>query len=348
MVDTAFHGNGSTLSNVVVSSVAGGAAKVQWLVPDHLGTPRIILDQTGSFANVKRHDYLPFGEELLAGTGGRTLAMGYVGGDNVRQQFTEKERDVETGLDYFLARYYSSIQGRFTSIDPLSAAPHLSGAITKPQGWNGYSYSINNPLKYLDPNGLRWAQRKVSNGFTQYGWFDTDEEYNSAIDSSSETYEGWTAVTFDETKPFTITTGTSGTLSATRVELAQLNPDGDVETSVVTISPQDFLVDLGTRAVFGKSWLEGKRSFQTTIEQLINGLPSVPVAGGMFPTKPTTPNNMGTSEFGKKVMNWGTGDEAARARMATLKQNARQASKNGVESQNYFRQTSSQILNYQS
>src|SRR6185437_11060628 len=95
------------------------AARVQWLVPDHLGTPRIILDQTGSIANLKRHDYLPFGEELPAGTGGRTAAMGYMGTDNVRQQFTEKERDVETGLDYFGARYYQSIQGCFTSVDPL-------------------------------------------------------------------------------------------------------------------------------------------------------------------------------------------------------------------------------------
>jgi len=282
----------------------------------------MIIDQTGSLANIKRHDYLPFGEEFPAGTGGRTTAMGYAAGDRVRQQFTSKERDVETGLDYSGARYYASTQGRFSSVDPLTTAPLLNGAIKTPQGWNGYSYSINNPLKYFDPNGLRWAQRKLSNGSTQYAWFDSDEAYHAAIDSSSETYEGWTAVTFDETKPFTITTRstTAGGLIGPEVtaELAQLNPDGEVETSVVSFSFTDLLVDLGTRKVFGKSWLEGKRSFQTTIEELINGLPSLPVAGGMFPAKPTTPNNMGTSEFGKNVMKWGTGDEAARARMATL------------------------------
>ncbi|HEX2270746.1 MAG TPA: hypothetical protein VHH35_14465, partial [Pyrinomonadaceae bacterium] len=44
-----------------------------------------------------RHDYLPFGEELFAPAGGRSAAMGYSGGDAVRQQFTQKERDVETG-----------------------------------------------------------------------------------------------------------------------------------------------------------------------------------------------------------------------------------------------------------
>ena len=46
--------------------------------------------------------------------------MGYVLGDGVRQQFTLKERDVETGLDFFEARYYSSVDGRFTSVDPFN------------------------------------------------------------------------------------------------------------------------------------------------------------------------------------------------------------------------------------
>ena len=80
-------------------------AKVQWLVADHLGTPRMVFDQSGALANIKRHDYLAFGEELFAPTGGRSAAMGYAGGDGVRQQFTQQERDIETGLDYFIARF---------------------------------------------------------------------------------------------------------------------------------------------------------------------------------------------------------------------------------------------------
>jgi RHS repeat-associated protein len=144
VVDTALHGTGCTLSNVVLN-----AARLNWLVPDHLGTPRIILDQTGAFANVKRHDYLPFGEELPAGTGGRTAAMGYVAGDGIRQQFTSKERDVETGLDYFGIRYYSALQGRFSSIDPLL----LTAKGSKPQTWNRYAYVLNNPLRLIDIDG---------------------------------------------------------------------------------------------------------------------------------------------------------------------------------------------------
>src|SRR6202040_1881748 len=53
------------------------AADVHWLVSDQLGTPRMIFDKTGTLANTKRHDYLPFGEELFANTGLRTTAQGY-------------------------------------------------------------------------------------------------------------------------------------------------------------------------------------------------------------------------------------------------------------------------------
>jgi RHS repeat-associated protein len=61
-----------------------------------------------------------------------------------------KERDTETGLDYFGARYFASAQGRFTSADPLLS----SATIYDPQSWNRYSYTLNNPLKYTDPFGL--------------------------------------------------------------------------------------------------------------------------------------------------------------------------------------------------
>jgi RHS repeat-associated protein len=69
-------------------------------------------------------------------------------------RFTGKERDAETGLDYFGARYFSGAQGRFTSPDPLLN----SGRPWEPQSWNRYAYVLNNPLKYSDPDGLwEWA-----------------------------------------------------------------------------------------------------------------------------------------------------------------------------------------------
>jgi hypothetical protein len=97
---------------------AGSTTKIQWLVADQLGTPRMIFDQSGTLANTKRHDYLPFGEELFAGIGGRTSQQGYGASDGVRQKFTQYERDWETGLDYAKARYDASAQHEEAASDP--------------------------------------------------------------------------------------------------------------------------------------------------------------------------------------------------------------------------------------
>ncbi|HYV25270.1 MAG TPA: RHS repeat-associated core domain-containing protein, partial [Pyrinomonadaceae bacterium] len=74
--------------------------------------------------------------------------------DGVRQHFTQKERDNETGLDYFGARYHSNTQGRFTSPDPLVS----SGRVESSQSWNRFSYVLNNPLAFTDPFGLYEAR----------------------------------------------------------------------------------------------------------------------------------------------------------------------------------------------
>ncbi len=132
----------------LVGNTPSTVVNIQWLVTDQLGTPRMVVDKSGSLANVKRHDYLPFGEELFAGTGGRTAAQGYSASDGIRQKWAGKEQDNETGLDYFIARYYSSTQGRFTGTDPLG------GHILNPQSLNKYVYVINNPLRLTDPSGM--------------------------------------------------------------------------------------------------------------------------------------------------------------------------------------------------
>ena len=123
---------------------------MRWLVADQLGTPRMVVDRTGSLAGVTRHDYLPFGEEIPADNSWRIAARGYGAADGVRQKFTGYERDVESGLDYAQARYYANSQGRFTSADPLLA----SASPGAPQTWNRYAYVGNNPLTSTDPTGL--------------------------------------------------------------------------------------------------------------------------------------------------------------------------------------------------
>jgi len=81
--------------------------------------------------------------------------------DDVTQRFTAKERDVESGLDYFGARYYGSALGRFTSADPSN----LSVDFWYPQSWNRYAYALNNPLSVVDRNGLwpTWVHKQIIN-----------------------------------------------------------------------------------------------------------------------------------------------------------------------------------------
>src|SRR5713226_7948449 len=140
------YGAGGLLATIEPTSVNTNGTR--YVVTDHLGTPRVTTNSSGLV--VSRHDYLPFGEELFAGTGGRTTAQGYSASDGVRQHFTGQQRDSETGLDYFVARYHSSAQGRFTGPDSLLA----SAKPIMPQSWNRYAYCNNNPLIYVDPTGL--------------------------------------------------------------------------------------------------------------------------------------------------------------------------------------------------
>jgi RHS repeat-associated protein len=130
-----------------------------YLTYDHLGSPRVITNQQGQVTS--RRDFMPFGEELGVGVGGRTTDLKYspTNADNIRQRFTGYEKDTETDLDFAQARMYQNKHGRFTAIDPLLA----SASATNPQTFNRYTYTGNNPINYTDPLGLIWCQENGTN-----------------------------------------------------------------------------------------------------------------------------------------------------------------------------------------
>jgi RHS repeat-associated protein len=113
-------------------NVPDPALRVRYFHQDHLGSSNVVTDGNGAI--VEETASHPFGTPRNAYQP-RQLHEPY--------QFTQKERDQETGLHYFESRYLASGIGRWISCDPAGAA----------DGLNPYYYTQNNPVRYVDPIG---------------------------------------------------------------------------------------------------------------------------------------------------------------------------------------------------
>jgi RHS repeat-associated protein len=131
---------------VLVSLPSAAMAQVvEFYHLDALGSVRAVTNEQGGI--VEQRDYLPFGEEWCGASGFCDPAAP---GQGQPRRFTAKERDTETGLDYFGARYYGARLARFTTIDPVFT---WEENLADPQRWNRFAYGLNNPLRHLDPDG---------------------------------------------------------------------------------------------------------------------------------------------------------------------------------------------------
>ena len=135
-------GNNVTLANYIYFNGALLAeyknGTTYFVHKDHLGSTRLVTGLTNPASPVDNLDYSPFGEQI----GGSSVTT---------HKFTGKERDSESGLDNFGARYNSSSMGRFMSPDPVVVTRRR---LTDPQRFNLYAYVRNNPLRYTDPTGM--------------------------------------------------------------------------------------------------------------------------------------------------------------------------------------------------
>jgi RHS repeat-associated protein len=131
------------------STSGGSSGGLHYVLSDLQGSTRAVMNNNGSSsAVIARHDYLPFGEEIGSGIGLRTSSQGYAASDTNRWKYGMLQRDAATGLDHTWFRKYESISGRWTSPDPLH------GSIADPQSFNGYNYTGNDPVNFVDPSGL--------------------------------------------------------------------------------------------------------------------------------------------------------------------------------------------------
>ncbi len=114
---------------------------------DFLTGGSVDTDQNGYMLQVQ--DYMPFGTNRVD-----QRFSSYAN----KKKFTGKELDGESGLYYYGARYYDSDIGRWMGLDPLVLGEvkekKIADLLMNPQELNGYTYVLNNPLKYVDITGL--------------------------------------------------------------------------------------------------------------------------------------------------------------------------------------------------
>ena len=111
----------------------------RYQIDNHLGSASLELD--ASAAVISYEEYYPYGgTSYQAGRSAAEVSL-------KRYRYTGKERDDETGLYYYGARYYAAWLGRWVSCDPIKSTSSL------PQAQNSYCYVLDNPFKYVDFDG---------------------------------------------------------------------------------------------------------------------------------------------------------------------------------------------------
>ena len=101
---------------------------------NHLGSSNILVDDSGTLVN--QDEYYPFGETSFGSYAKK------------RYRFCGKEKDEESGMYYYGARYYSPWLCRFISVDPLAA---------KYPFYTPYQYAGNQPINFIDLDGMEQA-----------------------------------------------------------------------------------------------------------------------------------------------------------------------------------------------
>jgi len=124
------------------------ALEIAYYHQDHLGSSSVVTDGNGRV--VEETSYYPFGEIRRNGT---VMPQPY--------KFSQKERDEESRLHCFEARYLNASVGRFLKPDPKFArigsldSSDFQAMVANPQKLHLYAYVLNNPTRFVDPSGLQ-------------------------------------------------------------------------------------------------------------------------------------------------------------------------------------------------
>jgi RHS repeat-associated protein len=122
----------------LVAEFKPSTAQYFYYTQDQIGSTRVVTNDTGAVVYAEAHD--PYGG----------IQKTWVNNFEPKRKFSDKERDEETGLDYFGARYYANKRYRWISVDSVLPTER---AIACSQTWNLYSFCENNPATPNDPDG---------------------------------------------------------------------------------------------------------------------------------------------------------------------------------------------------
>lgn len=126
------------LCGQLVAEFRSQGGQYYYYTSDQINSTRIVTNNSGTVVYSAAYD--PYGGIQKTWTSTYTPTL----------KFSGKERDGESNLDYFGARYYDKSQYRFISVDPITAR---TAALFDTQLWNLYSYCRNSPVTFFDPEG---------------------------------------------------------------------------------------------------------------------------------------------------------------------------------------------------
>jgi RHS repeat-associated protein len=190
--------------------------EIDYYFADHLGTSRMVVSSTGTILDDS--DFYPFGGErpAIPPTSGNAF------------KFTCKERDAESGNDYFGARYYASSMGRWLSPDwSAKVMPVPYAKLDNPQSLNLYAYVGNNPLIHVDADGHIIDDSALKDNKKYQQW---KTNYLSHAGAQAQ----WDALNNNKDLTVTMKWDSKGTQSVT--DGYQFNGKGQLTAATVTLA----------------------------------------------------------------------------------------------------------------
>jgi RHS repeat-associated protein len=215
------------LSGKRIAMLQLSSSTVNYYIADHLGSSRIVTNSSGSILDDS--DFYPYGGE-----------RSYSSGSGNNYKFTGKERDAESRLDDFAARFYTSNYGRFLSADDAKYA-HAPD----PQTWNLYTYVANNPLNAVDPTGHEVDPLLADANANQYkpmehsGYIDQDLGSGATVTQPQAEHKKYVLLVGDQDSGGTHDAGKAFQMAAETMA-AELRAEGNEVIIQRVSSIQDF------------------------------------------------------------------------------------------------------------